>query len=78
MNGTDRNGGSHRLIIALGGATIIDLKRISIALNHLTDVVAGLIAATPKLLAQTKIIEVAGTRPATTWDLGSTSVGQAT
>jgi hypothetical protein len=60
------------------GATIADLERISNALNHLTGVVAGLVPAPSKLLAQTKTIEVAWTSPATTLDSGSINVGQAT
>jgi hypothetical protein len=35
-------------------------------LNHLTGVVAGPVPATPNIEAQSKIIEMAGTSPATT------------
>jgi len=59
------------LIIALDGSNDRRLERISIALNHLTGVVAGLVRATSKFLAQAKIIEAAGTSPITTRDLGS-------
>jgi hypothetical protein len=51
------------LYIALQGATMSELARISIALNHLTGVAAGLVPATLKFLAQGKIIEVAWRQP---------------
>jgi hypothetical protein len=54
MNGADRNGGFHRVMIVLQGATMSDLAQISIALNHLAGVVAGLVAATTKFQAQKK------------------------
>jgi hypothetical protein len=54
MNGADRNGGSHCFMIALQGATMSDLARISIALNHLAGVVAGLVPTTTKFQAQEK------------------------
>jgi hypothetical protein len=54
MNGADRNCGFRCLMIVLQGATMSDLARISIPLNHLAGVVAGLVPAMTKFQAQEK------------------------
>jgi hypothetical protein len=63
MNGADRNGGFHYLMIVLQGATMSDLAGISIASNHLAGVVAGLVAATAKSQTQEKKSRWPGDKP---------------